>query len=59
MNAATLGMSHNEFQKTSGALHAAGILGLIRYKQPVIPMAHTLDMGKWIINIQGVNMAVN
>lgn len=32
MNTATLGISHDEFQKTSGALHAAGIPGLIRHK---------------------------
>jgi len=32
MNAVTLGIPYDEFQKASGALHAGGILGLIRHK---------------------------
>ncbi|WP_311195362.1 DUF637 domain-containing protein, partial [Moraxella cuniculi] len=32
MNAATLGISFDEFQKTSGALHADGIKGLLKYR---------------------------
>ena len=32
MNAATLGIPYEEFQKASGALHAGGKLGLIRHK---------------------------
>ena len=32
MNAATLGIPYDEFQKASGALHAGGKLGLIRHK---------------------------
>ena len=33
MNAATLGIPYEEFQKASGALHAGGKLGLIRHKK--------------------------
>lgn len=32
MNAATLDIPYDEFQKASGSLHAGGILGLIRHK---------------------------
>lgn len=32
MNAATLGIPFEEFQKASGALHAGGSVGLMRYK---------------------------
>lgn len=32
MNAATLGVPYDEFQKASGALHAGGTKGLIKYK---------------------------
>lgn len=32
MNEATLGVPFDEFQKASGALHAGGTIGLMRYK---------------------------
>lgn len=32
MNAATLGIPYDQFQKAGGALHASGKLGLIRHK---------------------------